>query len=432
MDQIRITGGVALQGDITISGAKNAALPLMASCLLTDKPLTLSNVPHLADITTMASLLVHLGVLLTVDGTTGDNGEKGRTLMLTASGAISTLAPYDIVRKMRASVVVLGPLLARFGEAKVSLPGGCAIGLRPINYHLDAFAQMGASISLEDGYVLAKAPSEGLYGADITFPSVSVGATENVLMAATLANGVTTLRNAAMEPEINDLIDCLCAMGAQISGRGSDALVVTGVDSLTAADHSVLPDRIEAGTYAIAAAITGGKLVLHKAPVQEMGSTLQALQDAGVVCDYNEEQKTLSVYQSGAIKAVNIITRPHPDFPTDMQAQFTALMCLSDGECSVTETIFENRFMHIPELQRMGTDIAIDGKTITVTGVPKLHSAEVMATDLRASVSLVLAALAAEGETIINRVYHIDRGYERIEEKLRACGAKIERVRAAL
>ncbi len=418
MDRIRIRGGTPLSGTIPIGGAKNAALPLMAAGLLTDERLTLTNVPRLADIDTMALLLTQHGVAVE----RRDN--DGRTLSI--GGAItSTEAPYDIVRKMRASVLVLGPLVARCGEARVSLPGGCAIGTRPIDLHLKGLEQMGAEILLEGGYVTARAPT-GLHGAKIVFPFVSVGATENLLMAASLAEGTTVLANAAREPEIEDLAQCLSAMGARIEGIGTDRLTVTGVARLHAATHAIIPDRIETGTYACAAAITGGEVVLANAKLDHLGAVVRILREAGV--EIAETEGGLAVKRLNGLHGVDVMTEPYPGFPTDMQAQFMALMCVADGASMVTETIFENRFMHVPELNRMGARINVHGASAIIRGVPAMSGAPVMATDLRASVSLVLAGLAAKGETVVSRVYHLDRGYERVEAKLAACGAAIERI----
>jgi UDP-N-acetylglucosamine 1-carboxyvinyltransferase len=415
MDSIRITGGVPLSGTIHISGAKNAALPLMTCGLLTDDRLVLSNVAKLADLATMADLLAQHGIAAE---------PSGRTLSL--GGRITnTEAPYDIVRKMRASILVLGPLLARCREARVSLPGGCAIGTRPVDLHLKGLEAMGAVIKLDAGYIGATAPT-GLRGANIVFPFVSVGATENLLMAATLADGVTTLKNAAREPEISDLAKCLIAMGARIEGVGSDTLVVEGVKSLHGAAHAILPDRIETGTYACAAAITGGKVFLENAQAEDLGAVLSSLTEAGIVI--TPAQNGFWVERANGLHGVDVMTEPFPGFPTDMQAQFMALMAVAEGASMLTETIFENRFMHVPELNRMGARINAHGSSAIIRGVPKLSGAPVMATDLRASVSLVLAGLAAEGETTVNRVYHLDRGYESVEQKLAACGARIERV----
>lgn len=428
MDKIRIRGGRPLKGQIRISGAKNAALPLMAACLLTEETLTLSNLPHLADITTLANLLVQHGVDLHMNGAT-DGGHTGRVLEMTARNITSTRAPYDLVRKMRASVLVLGPLLARFGEAQVSLPGGCAIGTRPVDLHLTALELLGAEIDIREGYIYAKAPN-GLQGAEITFSKVSVGATENLLMAACLAKGTTRLMNSAREPEITDLAECLIKMGAKIEGVGSDTLIVEGVERLSGADHSVVPDRIEAGTYAIAAAITNGELELLGARIEHLGAVIEVLTKAGV--EITETGGGLKVRRlNGELHGVDVMTEPFPGFPTDLQAQTMALMSAADGAAMITESIFENRFMHVPELARMGANVNVHGASAMVRGQKRLTGAEVMATDLRASVSLVLAGLAAEGETMLNRVYHLDRGYERVEEKLAACGADIERIKGS-
>ena len=417
MDRIRIRGGRALEGRIPVSGAKNAALPLMAAALLSDGPLRLLNAPDLADIATMAGLLRQHGL-------TVDHDKPARTITL--SGAADNLeAPYDLVRRMRASVLVLGPLVARFGSAKVSLPGGCAIGTRPVDLHLKGLEQMGAAIEIEAGYIHAKAP-QGLTGARIIFPQVSVGATENLLMAACLAKGDTELVNAAREPEIGDLAECLMRMGARIEGIGTATLRVEGSTTLTGASHRVVPDRIEAGTFAVAAAITGGKLLLEGARLDHLGATARILREAGV--EVTERPDGLRVSRLNGLSGVDVMTEPFPGFATDMQAQFMALMCVAEGASMITETIFENRFMHVPELMRMGARINYHGHSAIVRGVPKLSGAPVMATDLRASVSLILAGLAAEGETIVNRVYHLDRGYERVEVKLAAVGADIERV----
>ncbi len=417
MDRIRIRGGRSLSGTIPISGAKNAALPLMATALLTDGPLTLTNAPDLADVTTMAGLLAQHGLGVERD-------KAARTI--TMSGAATNLeAPYDLVRKMRASVLVLGPLVARFGQARVSLPGGCAIGTRPVDLHLKALEQMGAEIEITSGYIEARAPG-GLKAARIIFPQVSVGATENILMAATLAKGTTEIVNAAREPEISDLAACLMRMGARIEGLGTDRLLVEGVDALGSAVHPIIPDRIEAGTFACAAAITGGSVVLGGARLEHLGAVVRILRDAGV--DVAETHGGLKVSRLNGLRGTDVVTEPFPGFATDMQAQFMALMCVAEGASMITETIFENRFMHVPELLRMGARINYHGHSAIVRGVPRLAGAPVMATDLRASVSLILAGLAAEGETIVNRVYHLDRGYERVEAKLAAVGADIERL----
>lgn len=414
MDSIRITGGMPLHGTITISGAKNAALPLMACGLLTDDRLVLSNVANLADIKTMSLLLAQHGLEVT---------KQERRLIL--GGRITnTEAPYDIVREMRASFLVLGPLLARTREARVSLPGGCSIGTRPVDLHIKGLEAMGAKVELDGGYVNAKVP-QGLKGATIVFPFVSVGATENLLMAATLAEGETVLKNAAREPEITDLARCLIAMGARIEGLETDTLTITGVKSLHGAEHAILPDRIETGTYACAAAITGGDVFLENARAADLGAVLTSLQEAGVVI--SESQNGFRVTRANGLHGVDVTTEPFPGFPTDMQAQFMALMTVAKGASLITENIFENRFMHVPELARMGARINIQGASAIVRGVENLTGAPVMATDLRASFSLVLAALAAQGDTTISRVYHLDRGYESVEQKLAGCGARIER-----
>jgi UDP-N-acetylglucosamine 1-carboxyvinyltransferase len=423
MDRIVIRGGRALHGRIPISGAKNAALTLMPCALLTDEPLTLRNLPRLADIDTFGHLLNNHGVSTTIEGTSPD--EFGRVMTLRANRITSTLAPYDIVRKMRASILVLGPLLARAGEATVSLPGGCAIGNRPIDLHLKALEAMGAEITLAAGYVKAKAPPGGLPGGHFVFPLVSVGATENALMAAVLARGPTILENAAREPEIVDLCRCLIAMGARIEGVGTERLAITGVPELHGATYAVMPDRIEAGSYACAAAITGGELELVGASAADLGATLAGLSEAGVAVTPTAEG--IRVSRRNGLHGVTLSTAPYPGFPTDMQAQFMAMLSVADGASVLTETIFENRYMHVPELARMGADITVRGRSAIVRGAPALTGAEVMATDLRASMSLVLAGLAAQGTTIVNRVYHLDRGYERLEEKLQAVGADIER-----
>jgi UDP-N-acetylglucosamine 1-carboxyvinyltransferase len=428
MDRIHIRGGQSLRGSIRIGGAKNAALPLMAASLLSEETLTLSNLPHLVDITTMTHLLAELGVEVGMNGFAPNGGHIGRVFELTAHDVGKTVAPYEVVRKMRASVLVLGPLLARYGKGKVSLPGGCAIGTRPVDIHLKALEQMGAEIDLKEGYIIATAEG-GLKGAHITFPMVSVGATENLLMAATLAKGETVLSNAAREPEITDLANCLVAMGAQITGIGSDTLRIQGVDKLHAASYSVLPDRIETGSYAVAAAVTKGDLTLLGTRMELIESVAEVMAKCGV--EFSEVEDGIRVRCDGEIKGVDVMTEPFPAFPTDMQAQFMVMMAVSNGASMITESIFENRFMHVPELNRMGADINVHGRSAIVRGVKKLSAAPVMATDLRASMSLVLAGLAAEGETIVNRVYHLDRGYEALEEKLSACGAIIEREKGA-
>ena len=428
MDIIRIRGGRKLEGKIRIGGAKNAALPLMAASLLTSETLNLSNIPDLADITTMLQLLKELGVQES-SGINTSNADGDKTLLtLEALEPEKKVAPYDLVRRMRASILVLGPLLARWGKARVSLPGGCAIGTRPVDLHLKGFEMMGAEIELKEGYIKAQAPN-GLIGANVVFPTVSVGATENILMAATLADGKTTISNAAREPEIADLANCLKAMGAKIEGIGSDTLLVEGTNKLHSANHSVLPDRIETATYAVAAAITGGDIELIGTRADLVKSILDVLVKTG--SEVIESDKGVRVKNIlGKIKGIDIMTEPYPGFPTDMQAQIMALLAISNGASMITETIFENRFMHVPELCRMGADINVHGSSAIVRGVNKLSGAELMATDLRASVCLVLAALAAEGVTTLNRVYHLDRGYERLEEKLSECGADIQRIKS--
>jgi UDP-N-acetylglucosamine 1-carboxyvinyltransferase len=427
MDRIRIRGGSRLKGDIPVGGAKNAALPLMAAALLTDETLTLGNLPHVADITTMANLLAQLGVEVHLNGQAANGGHDGRVLELTARRILETRAPYDLVRKMRASVLVLGPLVARYGRAEVSLPGGCAIGTRPIDIHLQGLRQLGAEIELSEGYVLARAP-QGLTGGRVVFPKVSVGATENLLMAATLAKGESELVNAAREPEIGDLAHCLTRMGAVIQGIGSDRLLVRGVERLHGASHQTIADRIEAGTYAMAAAITDGEVELVGARLDLMGSVVETLTRAGV--EITQTNRGLKVRRAnGRLVGCDVMTEPFPGFATDLQAQMMATMATADGAAMITETIFENRFMHVPELCRMGASINVHGASAMVRGVARLTGAPVMATDLRASVSLVLAGLVAEGDTILNRVYHLDRGYERLTEKLAACGAEIERLK---
>jgi UDP-N-acetylglucosamine 1-carboxyvinyltransferase len=425
MDKIRITGGRRLAGRIPISGAKNAALPLMCASLLTGNTVTLTNLPHLVDISTLATLLSQHGVAIGMDGFAKD-GHMGRALRLTAGEVANTTAPYDLVRRMRASVLVLGPLVARKGHARVSLPGGCAIGTRPVDLHLKGLEAMGAEIDLNGGYIEARAP-HGLKGARIVFPSVSVGATENLLMAATLAKGETTLVNAAREPEVADLAQCLKAMGADIHGIGTDTLRIRGVDRLEGTSYAIVPDRVEAGTYAIAAAITGGDVELAGIRLGLIESLGRVLAEAGIAVTATADGVRVS--RRDGLIGVDVMTEPFPGFPTDLQAQIMTLMTVAEGASMITETIFENRFMHVPELVRMGANINVHQASALVRGVKGLTGAPVMATDLRASVSLVLAGLAAEGTTEVNRVYHLDRGYERLEEKLNACGASIERVR---
>lgn len=423
MDKIKITGGVPLKGKIRISGAKNAALPLMAAAMLSDETLTLSNMPMLADIKTMTKLLEQHGVKVSYPAPQ----TYGKTFALNAADIDNFTAPYELVRTMRASVLVLGPLLARFGVAKVSLPGGCAIGTRPIDLHLKALEAMGAKIELTEGYIVASVEGR-LKGAVIEFEKVSVGATENILMAASLADGVTILKNAAREPEVCDLAYCLQAMGAQIDGIGTSEIRIEGVRSLHGASYNVVADRIEAGSFAAAAAATNGDVELLGVTMDLMESVAEKFRAAGI--EISETAEGLRVRRSGKmIGGIDIMTEPFPGFPTDMQAQMMALLAISDGASMITETIFENRYMHVPELTRMGANIVVHGSSALIRGVPNLKGAEVMATDLRASLSLVIAALAAEGETTIHRVYHLDRGYENLEAKLAACGAKIERVK---
>lgn len=415
MDRLKIDGGVPLTGEIAISGAKNAALPLMAAGLVTDGTLRLTNVPDLVDTRSMEVLLANHGLEVARDGD-----------RVTMSGNVTNIdAPYDLVRKMRASILVLGPLLARHGQARVSLPGGCAIGTRPVDLHIRAMQALGAIVELADGYIQARAP-DGLTGARVVFPMVSVGATENALIAASLAKGTSELVNAAREPEISDLAECLIAMGARISGHGTDTIRVEGVDRLGDATHAVIPDRIEAGTFAIAALITGGDLTLTGSRPRHLDSLLDILRETGASITADED--SMRVVANGATRAADITTDPFPGFPTDLQAQFMALMCLADGSSRISETVFENRFMHVPELMRMGADIQVDGGVAMVRGQSSLTPAPVMATDLRASVSLVLAALATEGTTEVSRIYHLDRGYADLEAKLGKCGARMERV----
>lgn len=424
MDQIRISGGKPLHGEIQISGAKNAALPLMAASLLSPEPLTLSNLPDLADIASMAGVLESLGVDVHRNGGEGPYS----TCRMHAATISETTAPYDLVRKMRASVLVLGPLLARHGHARVSLPGGCAIGTRPVDLHLKAMQQLGAEIVLEEGYIDARAPEGGLKAGHIVFPFVTVGGTENALMAASLADGETVISNAAREPEISDLAHCLIAMGAKIDGVGSDTLKVQGVSQLSGAEYVVVADRIETGSYAVAAAITGGELTLRGTRLSLIESVAEILSSCGVDINADDAGDAITISRAnGRIHGVDIMTEPFPGFPTDMQAQLMALMATADGASMITESIFENRFMHVPEMCRMGASINVHGASAIVRGVEHLSGAPVMATDLRASVSLVLAGLAAKGETVISRVYHLDRGYERLPEKLSACGADIQR-----
>jgi UDP-N-acetylglucosamine 1-carboxyvinyltransferase len=423
MDKIIIRGGRPLSGRIKISGAKNAALTLMPAAILTEEPLTLRNLPRLADVDTFGHLLNQHGVSTLIEG--HRRGEYGRVMTIKAARLTSTLAPYDIVRKMRASILVLGPLLARAGEATVSLPGGCAIGNRPVDLHLKAMEALGAEIEVTAGYVRATTRA-GLKGGHIAFPMVSVGATENALMAAVLAQGETLIENAAREPEIVDLANCLNAMGAKIEGQGTPAIRVQGRTSLHGATYAVMPDRIEAGSYACAVGTAGGEVELVGADLATLGVVADRLRDAGLEIEASETG--VHVRRNGQIRAIDIETQPFPGFPTDMQAQFMAMLALAEGTSHLTETIFENRYMHVPELARMGANIRTHGNVAEVRGVERLTGAQVMATDLRASMSLVLAGLAAEGETVVNRVYHLDRGYEHLEEKLSGAGADIERV----
>lgn len=417
MDKLAIIGGRPLYGIVPISGAKNSALKLMAASLLTDEELVLENVPRLADVDMLLRLLKQHGAQASFENA---------TLRLQAKDIASTVAPYDLVRKMRASFNVLGPLLAREGKAKVSLPGGCAIGARPVDLHLKALGEMGAKIDLDEGYVIAEAPN-GLHGANIVFPFVSVGATEHIMLAAVLADGDSSIENAACEPEIVDLAKCLNAMGAKITGAGTSTIRIEGVDRLAGVTHRVLPDRIETGAYAMAVGAAGGELTLANADISLLGAALAVLKEAGL--SFEQVDAGIRVKRARARSlAVDIETRPYPGIATDLQAMFTAMMATADGVSHVTETIFENRFMHAPELGRMGAKISVDGQTATITGVARLKGAPVMATDLRASMSLIIAALGAEGQTMVNRVYHLDRGFERLEEKLAECGALIERV----
>ncbi|MCK5640461.1 MAG: UDP-N-acetylglucosamine 1-carboxyvinyltransferase [Gammaproteobacteria bacterium] len=417
MDKLIITGGVTLNGEIRISGAKNAALPILAAALLADEPMTVCNVPHLHDITTTIGLLSNMGVHLVVD-------EK-LNIEVDASTIRECYAPYELVKTMRASILVLGPLLARFGKAEVSLPGGCAIGSRPVDVHIQGLKAMGADIQVENGYIIAKA--ECLKGAKIVMEVVSVTGTENLMMAAALAEGTTVLENAAREPEVEDLANCLNMMGARVSGAGTSTITIEGVERLSGGRYEVLPDRIETGTYLVAAAITGGKVKLKDTNPEILDAVLAKLREAGAEIETGDNWISLDM-KGRRPKAVGIHTAPYPAFPTDMQAQFTALNCVAEGSAVITETIFENRFMHMPELQRMGAKITAEGNTAMTTGVKMLTAAPVMATDLRASASLVIAGLVADGETLVDRIYHIDRGYECIEEKLEQLGAKIRRV----
>ncbi|MEY4555796.1 MAG: UDP-N-acetylglucosamine 1-carboxyvinyltransferase [Pseudomonadota bacterium] len=423
MDSIAITGGARLNGTIPVSGAKNSALKLMAASILTDQPLLLTNMPRLADTKFLGRLLEALGVQVSER-----DGADGQETLFHAAALTSTFAPYDLVRQMRASFNVLGPLLARRGEAKVSLPGGCTIGARPVDLHLQALTAMGAEIELDEGYVIARTPN-GLKGAEIEFPFVSVGATEHALLAAVLADGVTVLRKAAREPEIGDLARCLTAMGARIEGIDTDVLTITGVSSLGGASWSVIPDRIEMGSYAVAAAMTGGEVRLTKTRPELMTALTDKMIEAGVEVTPTPDGVIVKRDPAVRLKAVNVATEVYPGFATDLQAQFMALMTTAEGDSVIHENIFENRFMHAPELARLGADIHVQAGEAVVKGVSMLHGAQVMATDLRASVSLVIAGMAAQGETTVGRVYHLDRGFERLEEKLSACGAEIRRVK---
>ena len=419
MDKFLITGGVKLEGEVRIYGAKNAVLPLLAATILTDDPVTIRNVPNLKDVHTISKIIAGLGVTITYEGD---------TVYADASTLSNQFAPYDVVKTMRASILVLGPLLARYGNAKVSLPGGCAIGSRPVDLHLKAMEALGAKIEVENGYVHASIDGR-LKGGEVVFDMVTVGGTENILMAAVLAEGVTTIRNAACEPEITDLANMLNKMGAQIEGLDTNTLIVTGVERLHGCEHSVVPDRIETGSYLAAAAITGGKIKTTHTNPYIMESVLDKFEEMGAEVTRGEDWIELDM-QGKRPKAVSFRTLPHPEFPTDMQAQIMAVNAIGRGFATISETIFENRFMHVPELSRMGANIQVDGHDAVVTGVEKLQAAPVMATDLRASFSLVLAALVAEGETLVDRIYHIDRGYERVEEKLQSLGAQIKRVKA--
>src|SRR5437660_3260514 len=429
MDRIRIVGGKPLHGTIPISGAKNATLPLMIASLLTDDTLVLENVPRLADVTLLQHILSNPGVDIMVKGKRpGDEEHRGQTLHISAARIVDTTAPYELVSKMRASFWVVAPLLARIGEAKVSLPGGCAIGTRPVDLLIMALERLGADIEIDGGYVIARARN-GLKGGEIVFPKVTVGGTHTAIMAASLANGTTLIENAAREPEIKDVADCLNKMGARINGAGTSRIVVEGVPKLHGTRHRVLPDRIETGTYAMAVAMTGGDVMLENARAELLQSALDVLGRAGV--EITATNAGVRVARNGAgLEAIEVTTAPFPGFPTDLQAQLMALMTRAKGTSRITETIFENRFMHVQELVRLGAHIHLDGESATIEGVEELKGAPVMATDLRASVSLVIAALAADGETMVNRVYHLDRGFERLEDKLGNCGAQIQRISA--
>jgi UDP-N-acetylglucosamine 1-carboxyvinyltransferase len=428
MDRIRLVGGNQLRGELAISGAKNATLPLMIASLLTDEKLTLTNVPRLADVVQLQRILVNHGVGVSLEGRRrGEAGMGGQRISFHAADIVDTTAPYELVSKMRASFWVIGPLLGREGVARVSLPGGCAIGTRPVDFYLKGLEALGAEISIDAGYVEAHAPGGRLRGNVVRFPKVSVGATHVVLMAAVLADGQTTIHNAAREPEVGDLARCLVAMGAKISGIDTETLQIEGVDRLGGATHEVLPDRIETGTYAMATAMTGGDVLLRGARPELLSAALDTLARTGA--SVTKEPGGVRIARNGnAIHAIDVETAAFPGFPTDLQAQYMALMTRSNGKAAIRETIFENRFMHVAELARFGADIHVEGQTARVTGVGELKGAEVMATDLRASVSLVIAGLAARGETIVNRIYHLDRGFEQLEAKLAGCGAEIERL----
>ena len=428
MDSIKITGGNRLNGSIPISGAKNAALPLMIAGLLTDRQLVLENVPRLSDVRALTRILGNHGVDITIAGKRrGEAQDGGDTMTINASTIVDTCAPYDLVSTMRASSWVVGPLLARMGECRVSLPGGCAIGTRPVDLHIMALERLSAKIDIEEGYMVATAP-KGLKGAEIFFPTVTVGGTHVALMAATLAHGTTVIHNAAREPEVTDLAECLNKMGAKIKGLGTSTLEIKGVARLNGATHRVVPDRIEAGTYAMAVAMTGGDVLLEGANPAHLQAALDVLKKAGV--EVSTTNEGIRIQRNGhSIEAVDVTTAPFPAFPTDLQAQFMALMTKAEGTSHITETIFENRFMHVSELARLGAKIGLKGDQAIIEGVERLRGAPVMATDLRASVSLVIAGLAAEGVTTVTRVYHLDRGFEALEKKLGACGAQIERVR---
>ena len=428
MDKILVNGNGPLNGTIPISGAKNAALPLMIASMLSEESLILENVPRLADVDSLIRILENHGIDYRVEGKRRGNSEmSGRTIHFSAAEIIDTTAPYELVSKMRASFWVIGPLLARMGEAKVSLPGGCAIGTRPVDLFIDSLAALGADISIDHGYINASAPN-GLIGTRYRFPKVSVGATHVLMMAATLAKGTTIIENAAQEPEVADLGKCLNAMGAKVSGLGTSTITIEGVKKLNGARHRVVADRIEAGTFAMAVAMTGGEVYLKGVQPHLLQTVLDTLENVGAKIECDDGGIKVS-RNGGTLKPTSITTEPFPGFPTDLQAQFMALMTRADGVSEITETIFENRFMHVQELARLGADISLDGQKATVTGVDSLNGAPVMATDLRASVSLVIAGLVADGETTVNRVYHLDRGFEMLEEKLSACGAKIERIR---